>query len=315
MKKILITGASGFLGWNLALSFCEGTALHTPTPSLPACGEGKGYRVFGTYHTHPIEVEGCRMLPLDLADGQAVRRLLADIKPDVIIHTAALTNPDACERDRGLAFRVNVKGTEHLVRFAEKIHARLIFISTDIVYDGLRGNYAEEDPPNPLNYYAETKLKGEELVAEGCEDFAILRPSLMYGWGNGINRSFTDWMWGSLTEGKEIGLFTDQHRTPLLVHQALEVIRGAMEDPRVKGLFHAGGGERINPYEFGLKFCEAFGLPQGLLKPIEMEGFNYLARRPKDCSLNSSKIAALLGVRLLSIEEGLQWMKQEKASR
>ena len=163
------------------------------------------------------------MLPLDLADGRAVHRLLAETKPDVIVHTAASTNPDDCERDRGLAFRVNVKGTEHLVRFAEKIHAKLIFISTDLVYDGLRGNYAEEDPPNPLNYYAETKLKGEGLVARGCEDFVIFRMSLLYGWGNGINGSFTD------------------------------------EDPRVKGLFHMGGSERTNRYELGLRFCEVFG--------------------------------------------------------
>lgn len=294
MKNVLITGASGFLGWKTAL-YLSGR-----------------FQAYGTYHEHSIAIEGCPMLPLDLADEGGTRRLLDDLKPEIIVHTAALSDPDACERDRSLAFRVNAQGTETLARYAARNRSRLIYTSTDLVYDGTRGNYDESDEPNPLNSYAQTKLLGEQKVMRHCEDGVILRLALLYGWGHGLNRSFTDWMMENLAHGKEIRLLTDQYRTPLLVDQAAEVIARVIEDPSVRGVFTVGGGERVNRCEFGLKFCEVFGLPTELIKPVEMKELGYLAPRPKDCSLNSSKIVTLLGIQFFSVTEGMRKMRANR---
>ncbi len=290
--RVLVTGASGFLGHQVALHLKD------------------RHEVFGLYLTHPIVLEGCSVVGLDLTDGKSVHGFLEEVRPRVIVHTAALGDADRCERHPAEAHRVNVCGTEHLAQGAARIGARLVYISTDLIYDGAKGDYDEEDEPYPLNVYAETKLLGERRAVALCEKTLVLRLALLYGRGSLARLSFTDWLFERLTKRQEVPLFTDQYRTPLFIGQAAEVIGRLIEKPEVNGTYNLGGGERVSRYEFGLKFCQVFDLPKELLKPIPMETFGYRARRPKDCSLNSSKISTLLNVRPLTVEEGLQEMKQ-----
>lgn len=293
VRKVLVTGASGFLGHHVA--------LHV---------KGR-YEVYGLYLTHPIVLEGCSLVRLDLTNEGPVHALLGEVHPDVIVHTAVLGDADRCEWQPAEAHLVNVRGTENLARAAARVGARLIYISTDLIYDGTKGDYDEEDEPHPLSVYAETKLLGERRAAALCEQTLLLRLALMYGWGSAARSSFTDWLFERFTKGQEVTLFTDQYRTPLFVEQGAEVIGRLIEKPEVRGTFNMGGGERVSRYEFGLKFCQVFDLPYGLLKPITIETFGYVARRPKDCSLNSSKISTLLNVRPLTVEEGLKEMKRK----
>lgn len=294
MKRILVTGVSGFLGRYVA------TALKDR------------YAVLGTYHRHAMALDGCLLTRLDVTEAEAVRTTCREFRPDVVVHTAALGDVDACERHPEQAHRVNVQGTESIATGADEVGARLIYISTDQVYDGVEGNYAEVDMPRPLMVYGWTKLAGEHRAAAICRDTVILRLALMYGWGTPSRLNFVDWLAERLQVGQEIPLFVDQYRTPLFVGQAAEVIGQLIDVPEVRGVFNLGGGERVNRYAFGLKFCEVFHLSKESLKPIEMNSVGGLAARPRDCSMNSSKIGAQLQNRLLTVEEGLRVMRRQR---
>jgi dTDP-4-dehydrorhamnose reductase len=294
MKRVLITGVSGFLGQYVASSL-------------------KGHcAVLGTYHSHATALDECELTGLDLTDAEAVRKTFRAFRPDVVVHTAALGDVDACERHPDEAHRVNVQGTEAMAQASVAVGARLIYISTDQVYDGVKGNYAEVDVPRPVMVYGWTKLEGEHRAVAICRDAMILRLALMYGWGTSTRLNFVDWLAERLQGGHEVPLFVDQYRTPLFVGQAAEAIGQLIDAPEVRGVFNLGGGERVNRYAFGLKFCEVFHLPKESLKPIEMSSVGGLAARPRDCSMNSSKISAQLQNRLLTVEEGLRVMRQQR---
>jgi dTDP-4-dehydrorhamnose reductase len=293
MKRILVTGVSGFLGRYTVLSLQD------------------RYEVLGTYRRHVPDLDGCELTGLDVADAEGVRASFQAFRPNVVVHTAAFGDVDGCERHPDEAYRVNVQGAECIAQSAMAVGARLISISTDQVYDGMQGNYDDEDAAHPLMVYGHTKLEGERRVATMCRDGVILRLALMYGWGTPTRLNFVDWLAARLRAGQEVPLFVDQYRTPLYVVQAAEVIGRLIDAPAVRGLFNLGGGERITRYAFGLRFCEVFDFPKALLKPIEMQSAGGLAARPRDCSMNSSKISAQLQIRPLPVEEGLRVMRQQ----
>jgi dTDP-4-dehydrorhamnose reductase len=295
MKRILVTGVSGFLGRYVALSLKD---HHT---------------VMGTYRRHATHLDGCELTCLDVIDAKSVHAICEAFRPDVVVHTAAFGDVDGCERHPEEAYRVNDWGTECIARGAMAVGARLIYISTDQVYDGMKGNYDDEDAAHPLMVYGYTKLEGERRAATICRDGVILRLALMYGWGSPVRLNFLDWLVERLHAGQEVPLFSDQYRSPLYVVQAAEAIGRLIDRPEIRGLFNLGGGERITRYAFGLKFCEVFDLPKAALKPIEMQSVSGLAARPRDCSMNSSKIGTLLCMRPLTVEEGLRAMRQQRS--
>ncbi len=292
MMRTLITGASGFLGQYVARHLKD------------------RHWVCGVYHNHPIALEGCPLVPLDIADEEMVRATFQEFHPDVVVHSAALSDVDRCEGHPDEALRVNEQGTAHVARAAAEVGARLIYISTDLVYDGTKGEYDEGDAARPSIAYGRSKLAGEQRAAEICRDAVILRVALIYGWGGAARVTFTDSLAERLRAGQEASLFIDQYRSPLFVEHGAEVIGRLIHAPEVQGVFNLGGGERVSRYEFGLKFCEVFDLPKERLKPVAMETFDERARRPRDCSMNSAKISEQLHVRPLTVEEGLQRMKR-----
>jgi dTDP-4-dehydrorhamnose reductase len=294
MKRILITGVSGFLGRYVALSLKDHCA------------------VLGIYHSHAVGLDACQLTRLDVTDAEAVGMTCRAFRPDVVVHTAALGDVDACERHPDEAHRVNVQGTEAIAEGADEVGAKLIYISTDQVYDGEQGDYADADAPHPLMVYGRTKLEGEHRAAAICRDTVVLRLALMYGWGTASRLNFVDWLVERLRAGQEVPLFVDQYRTPLYVAQASAVIGRLIDAPEVRGTFNLGGAERINRYAFGLKFCEVFGLPKALLKPTQMDSASGLAARPRDCSMNSSKLSSLLQIVPLTVEEGLRVLRQQR---
>jgi dTDP-4-dehydrorhamnose reductase len=296
MKRILVTGGSGFLGRYVTLALKD------------------RYTVLGTYHSQTNVLDACELIRLDLTEAEAVREAFTAFHPDVVVHTAALSDVDACERHPKAAHRVNVEGTEAIARAAVAVGARLISISTDQVYDGVKGHYDEADVPQPLMVYGRTKLEGERRATAICPHTVILRLALMYGWGTSARLNFVDWLVRRLQEGQEVPLFVDQYRTPLYVVQAAEVIARLIEAPDVQGTFNLGGGERINRYAFGLTLCEVFELPNTLLKPIEMGSTTGLAARPRDCSMNSVRLRGLLQITPLTVEEGLRALRQQNGA-
>lgn len=285
MNRLLIVG-SGLLGNNLAKK---------------AINE---FTVFTTYNDHPLEIENCKSYHLDITNRVDVTTLVQELNPEYIIHTAALTNVDQCERDKRLAWNINVEGTKHVAEIAQKVSVKLIYISTDYVFDGDKGMYKEDAPTNPVDFYGETKLEGEKVV-KGLSDYIIVRPSVLYGW-NPINVNFVTWVMQELKKGKGINIVKDQLNTPTLADNLAELILELIERDET-GIFHISGSERINRYDFAIKIAEIFNLNKDLIKPITSDQLNWIAKRPQDSSLDTSKISRIR--RPLNIEECLTRMR------
>ncbi|GAI18632.1 unnamed protein product, partial [marine sediment metagenome] len=191
-KRVLITGASGLLGANVALT----------------ASKKKDLEVYATYKSHPVRINKCRTFYLDITHKKEVEQSMLKINPDFVIHTAALANVDQCQQYKREAWVINVSGTENLVEAVEKINSRLVYISTDSVFDGRRGWYTEKDRPNPLNYYAKTKLAGEKIVEGRNGNHTIIRTNI-YGWNITGKFSLAEWVIDGLKNRKTLTMFKD----------------------------------------------------------------------------------------------------------
>ena len=288
MKRILITGASGFLGWNLASSL-------------------KGaYELRGTFAHNPVEIPGCPMERLDLAGGDDVEVVVTRFRPDAVVHAAALIDVDLCEREPEMARRVNGEATKRIAAAAADAGARVVYLSSDMVFDGREGMYTEGDEPCPMSVYGQTKLEGERWTLGLHPSGVVARLSLMYGTGAGAHGSFLGWMRSRLGKGEPVDLFTDQYRTPLYVRDVCRAVGRMIESPGLSGIYHLAGPERMNRYEFGRKVAAVFGYPERLLRPVRMEEMRNLMPRPKDNSLDNRKAARELGVCFTGVVEGLK---------
>jgi dTDP-4-dehydrorhamnose reductase len=172
MEKLLITGISGFLGWNLAHRLKD------------------RYRIYGTCLDNPVSIPGVEVFTFDLADWSKVERLCQSVNPAAIVHAAAYANPDYCELHHKEALTLNTFATRELAKAANRLGSKLIYISTDFVFDGRRGEYSEADDPAPINYYGKTKFLGELEIMNHCSHYVTLRIGTLYGRGNGIRPNF-----------------------------------------------------------------------------------------------------------------------------
>ena len=228
-----------------------------------------------------------------------------------MIHTAAMVSPDLCEREPRAAHAVNVEGTLEVARWAEASGARMIYFSTDLVFDGEKGWYKEEDAPGPLNVYGRTKLEAEEQVLRVCSRWLIVRLALSYGTTRGARGDWTLEMRRALGEGRTLRLFTDQFRTPAYVGDTAEAVFRLARDERT-GIYHMGGLERVSRYGFGRRFCRIFGLDETRFVPIRMEEAGMAAPRARDCSLDTEKLARDIGLVPCGAEQGLHRQKLEE---
>ena len=322
MKRILLTGGSGFLGAHLAKRLSQSyqvhvTLFHSPLPTIderyeirdagsenPRLETGIRYPASGIRHL-------ASAINLDITNQQDVSTTVNNLLPSLIIHTAANTNLRDCEEHPEAAWQLNVTGTRNLAKAAKEINARFIYLSTDSVFDGTGQFCKETDQPNPVNAYGHTKLEGEKVVAHLLSNYVILRLALLYGWSLTKSTSFTEDLINELSAGKTINAFTDEYRNPLHVLNLCEIIEEIIQNKSIRGLYHAAGPQRVNRYEQALKVAEIFHLHSGLISPIttaEIKTLNY--NRPKDCSLNTEKLRSVINTRIWSLEEGLGEMRE-----
>ncbi|MBU6998428.1 MAG: dTDP-4-dehydrorhamnose reductase [Theionarchaea archaeon] len=231
---------------------------------------------------------------------------IQEVAPDMVIHCAAFTNVDLCETQKDKAWLTNVTGTENVVTACASLHAKLVYISTDFVFDGTGKMYTEEDTPNPINYYGMTKLEGERIVQE-MDDSLIVRTSVLYGWHHHLN--FVTWVLSQLQSEKHIRIVTDQYTCPTLADNFAEVLLDLCKKD-VMGLYHVTGTERITRYDFAREIANIFGLDDSFMTPVRSEDLAQKAPRPRDSSLSTQKIKAIIDTPLLSVKEGLQEMKK-----
>lgn len=288
MRRLLVTGASGLLG-NKIVELAR-----------------ENYEVTPLHNTKPLHLNS---LKLDITNRKEVFNLFNRIKPDVAIHTAAETNVDKCETQKELAWKINVEGTKNVAEACSETNAKMVYISTDYVFDGEKGLYTEEDTPNPINHYGITKLEGENQVKKLCKNHIILRTSVLYGW-HPYKQNFATWVINSLKQKKKTSIIKDHYNTPTLADNLAEIIIEVVQK-NLQGLYHTSGSQRISRYEFAQQIAKIFNLDQSLIKPIKMNQITvWTAKRPKDSSLNINKIKGLLKTRPLNINEGLKKMKE-----
>ena len=294
--KYFITGGSGLLGSSLVYSLIK----------------RQGFRVFASYREHPVVIRGVYFVPLDITNGLSVAQAFREIIPDVVIHTAALTNVDYCENNRQQATEVNVKGTINVAEACARIRAKMVYISTDFVFDGRKGYYLEKDEPNPINYYGHTKLNGEGVTRELVKDFLILRTTF-YGWNIQKKISFIEWIIYSLQKRKPVDVFTDRFSSLMLANDCAESILKLIHANAI-GLYHVASSERISSFDFANSIAEIFHLDAGLISPMIVQNVitTQKAGRPKDVSLNVTKTEQTLGIKLPTIKEGLVRMRRLK---
>lgn len=268
-----------------------------------------GHEVWGTYHTHPVILPNGSLVALDVTDEHAVRRLFQAIRPDAVIHTAALTDVDECERNPAKARTINSGGTAITAKIAAEIGAHYVYVSTDYVFDGSGGGFDEESLPAPVNQYGATKLLGEQWATKNCSRTLIVRTTI-FGLKLAPLVGMMESLVAALRSGKPLTRFVDQYSTPLYTMDLSELILRLAEN-RATGVIHIGSTDKVSRHDFTQLVAETFGLNEkGILKgPFQqIEG---LARRPRDTSLNSRKAADQFGIELPTVRAGLARLKSD----
>lgn len=288
MKKLLVTGASGFLGWNL----CQLAKQE--------------WEVYGTYFSHPVEILGVNLRKVDLRDFQEIKLLFREIQPAAVIHTAAQSSPNFCQTRPDETHSINVTASCHIAGLCADNAIPCVFTSTDLVFNGLNPPYKETDSVCPVNYYGEQKVMAEQGMLEHYPLTAVCRMPLMFGIASPPATSFMQPFIQTLRESKELSLFADEFRTPVSGKTAAQGLLLALE--KVQGLIHLGGKERVSRYDFGRLLVEVLQLPAAGLKACRQQDVKMAAPRPPDVSLDSS-MAFALGYGPLSIREELEALR------
>lgn len=283
--KILVTGASGLLGGKIfdVLS--------------------KRHELMGTYNSNKKR----NFMFLDITDKNMIEMLFCKAEPDLVIHTAAMVNPDNCEDDKEMAKKMNVDGTRNIAYACKKHDCKLVYISSDYVFDGEHNPCREGDGTRHLNYYGNTKLEGERICKESASDCIIIRPSILYGYsGNGDRKTFISHVIEKLKKGERVSADNSIIKYPLLIDDVALGIKKLIE-LNEEGIFHFSGPDAITKYEWGKKIARFYGLPEeNIIEKIDEP----IAQRPRNVLLDTSKIKRI-GVEFYDIDMGLKLMRNQ----
>jgi dTDP-4-dehydrorhamnose reductase len=292
--RVLITGGTGLLG----------KALFQTKPQK--------YSALGV-HLRKIRwrSNAVENVQLDIRNKMCVEQLFKRQKFDVVIHAAGIASVDYVKNNYSESLESNIVGTLNISSACRKNGSYLIYISSNAVFDGSSPPYDEISIPKPINEYGEIKLECERLIEKTLPFYCIIRPILMYGWNHPEGRSNpVTWLIKQLIEGKNVKLVNDVYENPIYNIDCARAIWQAIH-LKARGKIHLAGPEVVNRYQLGVATAECFGLNSRLISPVKSNYFSYLAPRPKSSSFSISKMSKLLGIKPLSIQNGLLAMKHE----
>lgn len=289
--KALIIGGSGQVGGQL-------------TSQLITLGR----EVITTHLKHPAPDS----LPLNITDKNAVHRLISEIQPTHIYLPASATNVDECERDPKGTFPVNVAGIQSVVEAANHVHARLIYFSTDYIFDGSKGPYTEFEPPSPICEYGRQKVYAEHHIGMFSKDFLIIRTTVVFGWER-QQKNFVIRLIKSLREKIEVRVPNDQIGSPTY---APNLAKAAIQlgESQEQGIVNITGPETVSRYQFALETARIFGLPAEYIIPVDTKSLGQAAPRPLRLGLLVDKASKLLNFPLTRYKDGLREMAEQSAS-
>ena len=288
-KKILITGGSGLLAVNWAISIRE------------------DFLVTLILHQKQISIAGIDTDAVSLSSIKECHEIIVKHKPDVVIHTAGLADIEKCEEDFALAKELNVELAKNVSKACKQNGVKLVHISTDHLFEGSKQFTTEDEVTNPLNIYAKTKLQAEEEVVENCKDAIIVRTNF-FGWGTTYRQSFSDLIISKLRNNESLELFSDVFFNPILIDELAKKTHHLI-DINASGIFNIVSDERISKYQFGVKLALLFNLDQSLIKPVSIDDKTNLVKRPKDMSLSNYKYSEITNSSFKSIDDQLSALK------
>ncbi len=298
IERILVVGSNGLLGQKVAEQLVRGSNYHVTLVSI---------------EDNPVRtIAAAPYIAVDMTNRKQVRDVAGAVNAEVIINCAAMTNVDACETEREMAWKVNVGGVEHLVEAARKNNAMILHVSSDYVFDGKAGPYSEDDRPEPLSYYGKSKLASENIVRTSGLRYFIARTMVLYGHAEGVKDNFALWLIKSLTDGKTVRVVDDQIGNPTLVDDLAFGMVRAMELGKT-GLYHLAGLDIQSRYEFATILARVFGLNGKLIHPIKTSQLKQPAARPLNSGLLTLKAEVDLGFKASSAEQGLTVLKTQLA--
>jgi len=293
-RRILVVGANGMLGQRVI----EFYAPLNDVELLATSVEGK------------FVFDGLEYVQSDISNRNEIKKVVKDFCPDFIINAAAFTNVDLSETERELAWKINVKGVEYLSESARVLDSHLVHISTDYIFDGRNGPYLENDIPNPLGYYARTKLASENVLKISGIKYTILRTNVLYGTAKYSRPDFVKWVVDSLRAKKQIRIVDDQINNPTFIDDLVQAINKSLELQK-EGIFNIGGNEILSRYDFTIMIADFFNLDKSLISKIKTEELNQPARRPLKSGLITIKAQSELGYKPHTIIQTLELMKEE----
>ncbi|MFC1683055.1 SDR family oxidoreductase, partial [Candidatus Zixiibacteriota bacterium] len=294
--KILITGSNGLLGQKMAQV------------------AGADYWRVGVDLQDESLSSADEYLRLDITGREEVLETIARIRPAAVINTAALTNVDACEKERELAWAVNVEGVRHLLEACQKVGGHLIHLSSDYVFDGEAGPYEPDAEPNPLGYYGLTKLESEKVVAGSPGPWTVVRTNVLYGWAPQVRANFALWVHSLLSAKKYIRAAIDQYGNPTLVDNLAEGILSILRGGH-RGIFHIAGGDYMSRWAFALKTATVFEFNHELIAPVLSSKLSQRAPRPHWGGLRIDTAVDKLGFVPLGVQRGLEILKAQMSQK
>jgi dTDP-4-dehydrorhamnose reductase len=295
--RIAVTGARGLVGSRLCLELWGRGhdvvgLLRGPVPAHPP--------QVAQSRQHPFEYRAC-----DLTDAHTVNGILSEARPEVIVHTASMTDVDLCERSPDQAYASNVQATAELSRAARSTGTHLVHVSTDYVFDGDEGPYDEGDLPNPRGAYATTKHMAEQAVRVLAPSWAIARTAVVYGWPPSGRPNFGSWLVGTLRRGESVRLFEDQFVSPSLALSVAAML-AEIAERKLTGIWNVCGASVVDRLTFGRELCGVFGFDKGLCIPSNVADAKLASPRPRRCGLRADKAAAQLEAKPLPISGALE---------
>ena len=292
----MITGGTGLLG----------IAMQQSAPK-----DIQGFSVYFPERSLPVSLSFSPFVA-DVSDRTKMLSIFEWTKPDIVIHAAAIGSVDFAETNREETKNINVGGTEIVVDLCQIYKSRLIYISSNAVFDGRTPLYPEDIPVNPINYYGKLKVDAENVVRKSAMPWAIVRPILMYGWPYpGERDNPVVWWVRSLENGKPLKVVDNVYSKPLPAWSCAEVIWALIQQNRT-GIFHAAGRDHLSLYQFAVLTAEIFDLDASLITPVPDSYFPEIAPRPQDTSFDTTKMETELGVKAVGVREGLMKMKAER---
>ncbi|MCK9579554.1 MAG: SDR family oxidoreductase [Methanoregula sp.] len=298
VKKLLITGSNGFLGSNLVHFFSQRA----------------DYEVFSTSQRKSILDDVKNFYQGDLQDLEFVKDLFSVIKPDLVINTVSLVNVDLCEERPSLAYDITVCTAQNVAQTAHEMGSRLIYISTDHLFDGKKSMYTEDDIPAPVNEYGRTKLLAEQKTIQANPTSAIIRTNF-FGWSpHGHAPTFGEWVYNNLKDNRSINLFTDYYFTPIEVTYLSEAINSVIRSD-FSGIINIAGSERCSKYEFGIALAKESGFDPSWIHPSKIAPDSFKAPRQQDLSLSIEKFRKTFKLELPDLHQSIERTIQKEPFR